>query len=190
MKWTPSDGFTSHLQAALSRQLIPIRARDWALAGDCRKARFICIPKFHKQPMKARPIMNMRGSMVQNCSVILGILLNPVCSALPSTVASSQDFLRKADHSIPEGARLVVADVDNLYPSMQHDHVLEVVGLDLYRHFAGGAWQACWIFEVAQRLICWAASTLAGAEAHTRSPKASGQALLQRSRSQIFTLQC
>ena len=85
--------------------------------------------KVHKTPLESRPIANLTQSWVHPFAYFLCILLRPAVVASPSVVESSSQFLgRVREVEIPDDFCILVVDANDLYPSIEHQHLCTVVG--------------------------------------------------------------
>jgi hypothetical protein len=86
------------------------------------------MPKMHKTPLKLRPICASQGWITYWSSVYIHLTLFPLLRLIPFFIANSAQLVRKLDNiKLPEHYQLIPADVENLYPSIDIEDVLEVL---------------------------------------------------------------
>lgn len=94
--------------------------------------------KIHKEPMAARPIMNMSKSWIGPLASFLVVALNPLMSQGQHTIQSSWEFQNKVEHTMlasDDGWVLCTVDIKNLYPSINHMHFLKVFAARVRQHW-------------------------------------------------------
>ena len=87
--------------------------------------RFYTLPKIHKNltPPPGRPIVSCNNTVTEQISSYIDHFLQQFVPTLPSYIQDTTDFLRKLQNLIqlgplPEGATLVVLDVNSLYTNI------------------------------------------------------------------------
>ena len=100
-----------------------------------REGTFRLTVKLHKCPMVGRPIANLSHSWLAPASLFLCEVLSPLQDRLPHVVASSADFLRDIPQVVPLNYEIATIDIKNLYPSIQTDHLLEVLSDDIFGYY-------------------------------------------------------
>ena len=132
------DRLGALLDEAVSDKQIPSTTKSWvmACASSDRSASFrVCI-NIHKIPPKCRLIMNFSNSFLQGASTLLGAILHPAVRACPHVVENSHSFLEKhGSTSISDDVFVIIADVENLYPSVDHDQFLLIFQKEVHRHW-------------------------------------------------------
>ena len=101
-----------------------------------REGSFRLRVKLHKSPIVGRPIANMSCSWVAPACLFLCSMLRPIQDELKHTVSSSADFLSNhLPKSVPPNYILATIDVKNLYPSINNEHLIEVLIRAVYRQY-------------------------------------------------------
>ena len=93
--------------------------------------------KLHKQPMTGRPIANLSYSWLAPACLFLCEVLAPIQNNLLHVVSSSFEFLQKMSKQVPSHFEIATIDIKNLYPSINTDHLLEVLSNDVLRFYKG-----------------------------------------------------
>ena len=93
--------------------------------------------KLHKQPMTGRPIANLSYSWLAPACLFLCEVLAPIQNNLQHVVSSSFEFLQKMSKHVPSHFEIATIDIKNLYPSINTDHLLEVLSHDVLRFYCG-----------------------------------------------------
>ena len=90
--------------------------------------------KLHKQPMTGRPIVNLSYNWLPP---LLCEVLAPIHNNLLHAVSSSFEFLQKMPKHVPSHFEIATVDIKNLYPSINTNHLLEVLSNDVLRFYSG-----------------------------------------------------
>ena len=93
--------------------------------------------KLHKQPMTGRPIANLSYSWLAPACLFLCEVLAPIQNNLLHVVSSSFEFLQKMSKQVPSHFEIATIDIKNLYPSINTDHLPEVLSNDVLRFYKG-----------------------------------------------------
>lgn len=108
--------------------------------------------KLHKHPMTGRPIANLSHSWVAPACLFLREALQPIQKVLRHVVSSSSEFLQKMSKHVPAHYEIATVDIKNLYPSIDTNHLLEVLCHDV-RRFYGGSQKAVFITGLLQLVL-------------------------------------
>lgn len=108
--------------------------------------------KLHKQPIAGRPIANLSHSWVTPACMFLCDMLMPIQDGLKRVVSSSYEFLEKMPQTVPSSFEIATIDIKNLYPSIDTDHLLEVLCSDVIA-FYGNCNKARFIVGVLQVVL-------------------------------------
>ena len=120
--------FEPHIQETI-RPLIP---------KDPRVGTFYCLPKIHKVNTPGRPIASCNGTLCEDISGYVEVILKPYVQQTPSFCRDTTEFLRKLQTHGPitTDTFLVTMDVSALYTSIPHEDGINVATatLDLHAH--------------------------------------------------------
>ena len=119
--------FDSLIMQAASENLIPAFVRDFMTSKftSSTVGSFRIRVKIHKEPMNARPVMNLSRSWLGPIATFLTVALTPATKDARHVVQSSWQLqMSLAQLSVPDGFELCTLDIRNLYPSIDHCHFM------------------------------------------------------------------
>jgi len=93
-------------------------------------------PKLHKDPIGARPVFNLSGSWIKNLGIFLCDVLAPIidtCNHVLRSTDHCQDLLNKL--VLHSGLCITTFDVENLYPSVEHPHLMQILASRIRKHY-------------------------------------------------------
>ena len=126
------------LSDAVARRLVPARVQKYITNSfqSLSVGIFRLRVKIHKEPMSARPVMNLSRSWLGPLATFLTVALGPVMKAAPHVIHSSWQLQHAlSELSAPDGYELSTLDIRNLYPSISHAHFMEKFAQRVRRHF-------------------------------------------------------
>ena len=120
----------SHVRQAQRNGVILECEGDYILQkyGSTKVGRFRVRPKIHKTPMTSRPVINLTQKWIQPIAIFLCQNLKPVQDSLGTVVTRSDQVTKDLhDLSMEGGEHIAIWDVNNLYPSIDLSHPIEVL---------------------------------------------------------------
>lgn len=98
-------------------------------------SKFYLLPKIHKHPISTRPIVASIGSCTYNVSKYIDFILKPVMRTMCRILHSSVQLLRHLNTtSFPADCSLFTADVTSLYPSIDIEDGLRMIGVAIVQY--------------------------------------------------------
>ncbi len=148
LDYDPSDEYRQDIEVILKRMLdnneITQSTYDYLNREHVRSARFYALPKIHKGIVHwdsdsrppVRQIASANQSPTERPSQFCDHFLNPMMKLAKSFVKDTTDFLWKTFNlpPLPEGAFLVILDVEALFPSIPLQDGLDAVESQLNKH--------------------------------------------------------
>ena len=132
--------------------------------GKPTAGRFRIRLKIHKNPPAPRPIANLGSAWIQPFAIWLCEVLAPIQDRCAYVTFSSRHLLEKLGEltRVPGEYSLLTIDIVNLYPSIEPQHMLEVVSTKIRYFYAARPAFALLAVRVFARHHCRAGSGAQG----------------------------
>lgn len=142
---TPADVQVERLKNIATRTILDFShcidagVKDYLLAKEkeaCNLASFYILPKMHKQPVGARPIVAAHSCPFTPLSKWLSKVLHPCVARLDQFLRDSSELTQiLTQTTFPRDCVLVTFDVESMYPNMDKDIAIEGVIFTLSKSY-------------------------------------------------------